>query len=320
MTEISAAIIVLILLGLAFEYRIKQPDEWTLSERNGMIRRRQGRFYPRHLTLALNATHYSVSKDVSADAKGRLGLRVHYTLTVAPDPEHVNTLIQSGGWHKDAVKNASEELTTHLQSIIRQNCENLELEEMNSAKLSAVLNAYNDTFRTAYGLQTVTLNVNSIEASDKSLTENLQERETARIQRDTEAIRQEARIRKEEVRLNAEADILAKQHILDMQKQAIGKEMESIEAELAELRVRYENDRRTLQLEAEKAELAVKAEHPELLLTDPQLARLIEAGQSLRNAKTIISLGDATENSPAMAWLEKLVSRIFTQIQNKTDK
>ena len=67
-------------------------------------------------------------------------------------------------------------------------------------------------------------------------------------------------------------------------------EIASKESALAERRLQDELTRNRLRLAFEKEELEVLKNSPELLMLTPQAARLAEASQNLKNARTIVSL------------------------------
>jgi hypothetical protein len=62
------------------------------------------------------------------------------------------------------------------------------------------------------------------------------------------------------------------------------------DVELARQRIEDELARSRLRLAFEKEELEVLRRSPELLMLTPQAAQLAEASQSLKNARTVISL------------------------------
>ena len=319
--EIAGLVVALaILLAILFEYRLRRPDEWALTEKGNAILRRSGRFYPRHFTLAFRATHHSMSQEMSADVRGFITVKIRYTLTVAPDAGNIAPLIRAGGWQKELVQNAARELLIESQTIIRSACESQALEALQSGTVREALLAQKDHFRKAYGLELVSINIPVIEPADKSIGENLREREAARIERETEQVRQETRIAKEELRLQADRRIAAENQKLELLRQQLQQEREKSENELSALRVESEAARRQILLATEKAELELAAAHPETLLTHPQLARLIEAGQSLKNAQTVVTFGELKEASPLKEWLPEMLSALLTRLDAKLRK
>jgi hypothetical protein len=309
--------ILLLFVAIIFEYRLRRPDEWALTEKGENIVRRSGRFYPRHFTLAFRANHYSMSQEMTADVRGLLSVKITYTLTVVPDGANISPLIRAGGWQKDLVQNAARELLIESQTIIRQACEALALEDLQSKGIRQALLEQKEHFRQAYGLELISVNIPLLAPVDPLIGEKLQEREAARIEQETERIRQETRIAREELRLQAEQKIAAENQKLELLRQQLQQEREKAENELAALRVESEAARRKILLATEKAELELAAAHPETLLTNPQLARLLEAGQSLKNAQTVVSFGEMKDGSPLKEWLPELLSTLLNRLDNK---
>ena len=79
--EITTGIIIgaLVLLGVIFvlfEYRIRKPDVILLYESRGQIGVRQGLIYPRHFSLPLERTTYPIRLTIEATAVGNLEVRI----------------------------------------------------------------------------------------------------------------------------------------------------------------------------------------------------------------------------------------------------
>jgi len=71
------------------------------------------------------------------------------------------------------------------------------------------------------------------------------------------------------------------------------------ESALADSRVEDELKRSRLRLKFDKEELELLKQSPELLMLTPQAARLAEASQGLKNARTVVSLspGDLSQGT-----------------------
>ena len=71
------------------------------------------------------------------------------------------------------------------------------------------------------------------------------------------------------------------------------------ESALADSRVEDELKRSRMRLEFDKQELDLLKQSPELLMLTPQAARLAEASQGLKNARTVVSLspGDLSQGT-----------------------
>ena len=77
---------------------------------------------------------------------------------------------------------------------------------------------------------------------------------------------------------------------LDVRKAELEKIRFQIQSELASQRLEDEMKSNRLRLQFEKEELALLKGSPELLMLTPQAARLAEASQTLKNARTVIAL------------------------------
>ena len=80
------------------------------------------------------------------------------------------------------------------------------------------------------------------------------------------------------------------EHTLELKKSSLKKALLEQENALAQKRLEDELTRSRLRLAFEKEELEILKNNPELLVLTPQAARLAEASQGLKNARTVISL------------------------------
>ena len=119
--DIAIGIIVLVLIVLIFaEYRIKKPGQIVLFESNGLVKYRKSRFYPKHFSLAIPNTTYTIISSVEPEAKGKIALIVKYSATVTPSLENISKLIHIGGWGKEALNDAAKELDVIIQGKIKE--------------------------------------------------------------------------------------------------------------------------------------------------------------------------------------------------------
>ena len=81
---IFVGVLVLFVLFLLFEYRVRKPDFLLLYESNGKIMMRKGLVYPRHLSLPLERTTYPIRLTIEAAAVGNLEVRIKLVGSVAP--------------------------------------------------------------------------------------------------------------------------------------------------------------------------------------------------------------------------------------------
>ena len=94
------------------------------------------------------------------------------------------------------------------------------------------------------------------------------------------------------------------------------------EAALAETRTTHELKLKSKQLEFEKEELRLLKESPELLLLTPQAARLAEASQSLKNARTVVSLspGDGAQGNELLGMFHAFVQGALDAFRERKKK
>jgi hypothetical protein len=316
--------IILLLLAVLFEYRVRQPDKLVLYESKGEIRRRSGRFYPRHFSLSIHSTVQSFAMDVLTEAKGRVGLLVRLTAAAAADPLRIDQLIRFGGWESLAVERATEELRVAIQGLMREFTSQLEVEAISSTELSQQLEEKLRSYGERLGLEVISVTIQSIDPTDPEIAETLREREAARIRERTEKVNQEARVAAAKARVEADAKIALAEHDVELKRLSLKREEEEGQAQLERMRVQEELERRKMQLEMDRAEVELVAENPQLLILTPQVARLAEASQSLRNARTVVSLSgdELPEGSSILQTLLSLLqgARSSTQATQKPEE
>lgn len=309
---VAPAIAIILVALILYEYRVRKPDRIVLYESRGLVKRRRSRFYPRHFSLSIPATVHSSVLETTAEVKGKLGALVRMDISVAATPEYLESLIRAGGWNEDAVSRAAGEFELMLQSMVRVFTEKHEIEELTTEKLSTYLKQQIGTTVEQLGLEVISINIQAIEPVDTDIADAMRKREAARIYEQTELTNQKARISSAKARIEADDEIADSEHKLEMKRLNLQGDEESKEADLAGKRTEEELARRRMQLELDKEEIEMLKKNPELLVLTPQVARLAEASQSLRNAKTVVSLspGDIGDDSPIFGLLKKLFQAV----------
>ena len=313
-----AAIIVFILLLLAFyEFRLRKPDQIVLAESKGAINERRSRFYPRHFSLALPRTIFSFLLESNAEVKGKLLVQVKLAVSVAAGSEHLMELIRVGGWKKDAVATAANELKVLLHARVKEYCEKYEIEELSSERFSEYLNKTLGKSIPSLGLAIVNLSVQAIDPLDNEISEALQQREAARIKEQTEEAHQQARLAAVKARIKTDAQVVEAEHRLALQKYDLKKIELQREAGLDHERLEKELERRRMQLEVERQEIELLKNNPELLVLSPQITRLAEASQNLKNARTVISLSpnEVNQGSQILGMVQNLLQNMLQKNQ-----
>lgn len=288
---IALIVLVVVAAAAAYELRLRKPDQLVLFESGGAIRLRTGTLYPRHFSLALPGTTHQIELKLDGIARGGVQIRTAVVVTVAPSRDRLAALVRVGGWRRDAVVKASKDFETVIQGIVKEFTERRLIEDLSSEKLAAHLAAGVGERAAQFGLELVSLTVQSVDAVDPEIAEAMRRRESARILEQTELLNQQARVAAARAKLQADEQIALSEHELALKKFDLRKEELERESVLAERRAEDELKRSRMRLAFENEELALLRSNPELLLLSPQAARLAEASQNLKNARTIISLG-----------------------------
>lgn len=273
-----------------YEYRLRKPDQWIIGEGRDNYYVRKKRIYPRHFSLALPKKSFSMLQTIEATAKGNLEIKIKLSLTVAADLEHLRELIRIGGWHPQAVSMSAKEVETLVHSLVREFTERYELEELSSEKIDHYLKQKIGISKEIAGLSVISFTVQSFEAMDAKIAEAVRQQESARILEQTEIVSQKARITAAEAKIRADEEISKLENGFQMKSFELRKATLEKEADLAQLQVDYEVKRQKTKLEIDREELQLLMSNPELLILTPQAARLAEASQSLKNARTVVAL------------------------------
>ncbi len=305
-------IVAVIVFLVFFEFRVRPPDRIVLYESKDVVRKRKSRFYPRHFSLAIPTTVHTVQPEIEAEAKGHLEVLVRLAVTVSASPDHLPELIRVAGWEKNAVIKAAAELDTLIDSLVKEFTEKYEIEELSSEKLTEHLQTQLKSSTQLLGLQLLSVYVQSVEPVDEKIAEAMRRQEADRILEQTEVQSQKARVAASKAKVDADEKIALSEHQLELKKLELKKVEEEREAELARLRLEEEMKSRKMQLEVDREEVDLIKNNPELLLLTPQAARLAEASQNLRSAKTVVSFSpnDFKDDSPITALLQSLLQRL----------
>jgi hypothetical protein len=293
--EIILGVVVSVLLagGLLvalFEYRIRQPDVIVLHESNGQIGIRRGLLYPRHFSLPLKRTTYPLQLTIEAAAVGNLIVRIKLVGSAAPSVGHIQSLIRVGGWDSEAVARAVDQVRILLEGLVKEYTERSDIHAITSPTILHHLNEHLPLIEERFGVELISLAVQSLEPTDPKIADALSQQEEARLLEQTEQLNHQARVVAAKAKYRADEEIAEMEHALELKKTELKKIQFESDAELTRQRIEDELARSRLRLAFEKEELDVLRRNPELLMLTPQAARLAEASQSLKNARTVISL------------------------------
>jgi archaeosine-15-forming tRNA-guanine transglycosylase len=278
------------LLVAVFEYRIRQPDVIVLYESNGQIGIRRGPLYPRHFSLPLKRTTCPLQLTIEAATVGNLVVRIKLIGSAAPSVEHIQSLIRVGGWDSEAVARAVDQVRILLQGLVKEYTERSDIHAISSPAILNHLNEQLCLIEERFGVELISLAVQSLEPTDPKIADALSQQEEARLLEQTEQLNHQARVVAAKAKYRADEEIAEMEHALEMKRSELKKSQFESDAELARQRIEDELARSRLRLAFEKEELDVLRRSPELLMLTPQAAQLAEASQSLKNARTVISL------------------------------
>ena len=308
---VAVVVVVGAILVALFEVRVRQPEFLVLYESKSGIRQRKGTLYPRHFSLLLPRATSPIQLTVEATAAGNLGVRVRLAGSVAPSLENLPALIRVGGWNREAVARAAEEVQVLLQGLVRENTEQAGITALSSSNLLKSLNEHAVLIRERFGVELISLAVQSLDPTNPEIAEALRQQEQARLLEQTEHLTQQARIAAAKARTQADQEIAEMEHALDLKKTGLKKTLLEQESVLAQQNLADELARNRMRLAFEIEQLNVIKDSPELLMLTPQAARLAEASQNLKNARTVISLApqDASRSSELLDLFQDLLQK-----------
>jgi hypothetical protein len=264
---ILPVILLVIIVLILWEYRIRKPDQFILFESAGEVKKRKARFYPRHFSLALPATTYALSLKVETEARGKLPIIVSLVVTIAASVGYLSALIRVGGWKKDAIAKAGKELEILFQSAISEFCEKSEIEDLSTEALNKHLSAKPGRSVADLGIDVLSLTIQSIDPVDD-----------------------EIRVAATKAKIEADEKIALAEHDLELKRYKLKEAQLVRENDITNQKMKEDLKRREMQLNFDKKEVELLSKNPELMVLSPQLTRLAEASQNLKNARTVVSL------------------------------
>lgn len=311
LSVIGIVIVAAAIILAFFEYRIRQPDFLVLHETRAGIDLRRGLIYPRHFSLALERTTCPIQLTVDATAAGNLGVRVKLVGSVAPSLEHVSSLIRVGGWNREAVLRATDEVQVLLQGLVKEYTERSGISTLSSANILNYLNEHSAAIQERFGVELISLAIQSLDPIDPEIADALRQQEQARLLEQTEHLNQQARVAAARAKSQADEEIAQMEHALDLKKAELKQLLLEKESALSKQSLADELARNRMRLAFETEELETLKNSPELLMLTPQAARLAEASQNLKNARTVISLTpqDAAHGSELLNLFQELLQK-----------
>lgn len=309
--------ILLSILLVIYEFRIRRPDQIVIGEKKGQVIRKQSRIFARHFSLPIPAINHSEQIEIETEAKGKLTLKVKVFISIAASSKHLGELVNSGGWNKDLVTFAAKELIILIEGLLKDQCEKSEIEKLRAESLTKSLETEIGKRSLQFGLQLVSLKVHSVEPMDLKITDALRQRESARILEETQKETLKAKISTAQAETQADEKIAALKHQLELKKTALKQKAFEQETILDRKHTEEEIKHRQMQLDFEHKEMDLLKNNPELLILSPQMTRLAEASQSLKNARTVVNLS-SNEVDQGSQILGMLQSFLQSMLQKST--
>jgi hypothetical protein len=308
---VLSVVIVGSVLVFLIEYRIRQPDVLVLHESKGRISIRMSPFYPRHFSLPIQRTTCPIQLTIDATAAGNLGVQVKLVGSVAPSLENIQSLIRVGGWNRDAVARATDEVQVLLQGLVKEYTERSGIQALASTDILNYLNKRSAIIKENFGVELISLAIQSLEPTDPEIADALRQQEQARLLKQTEELNQQARVAAAKAKRQADEEIAEMEHSLDLKKAELQQLLLEKESALSHQRLEDELVRERMRLAYEREEVDVLKSSPELLMLTPQAARLAEASQNLKNARTVISLSpqELAHGSELLNLLQNLIQK-----------
>jgi len=278
------------LLLVLYEFRIRQPDVVVLYDSRGQIGLRKGLLYPRHFSLPLKRTTCPLQLTVEAAAVGNLVVRVKLVGSAALSASHIQSLVRAGGWNSDAVAHAVDEAGILLQGLVKEYAERSEIHALSSSGMLKYLSERLPGIQEKFGVELISLAIQALDPTDPEIADALRQQEEARLIEKTEQLNHQARVAAAKARFKADEEIAEMEHALELKRAALKQVEFEQESALARQRIEDDLTHSRLRLAFEKEELDLLRSSPELLMLTPQAARLAEASQSLKNARTVVSI------------------------------
>ena len=150
---------------------------------------------------------------------------------------------------------------------------------MVSSDILNYLNERSTIIKEKFGVELISLAIQSMEPADPEIADALRQQEQARLLKQTEDLNQQARVAVAKAKSQADEEILEMEHSLELKKIHLKKLLLEKNSSLDHQRIEDELTRSRMRLAYEKEELEVLKSSPELLMLTPQVARLAEASQ-----------------------------------------
>jgi hypothetical protein len=100
--------------------------------------------------------------------------------SVAPSLEHLPSLIRVGGWNQDAVARSTDEVQVLLQELVKEYAERSAINELSTTRLLIYLNERLASIDEKYGVELISLAIQSLDPTDPEIVDAFRQQEQAR--------------------------------------------------------------------------------------------------------------------------------------------
>lgn len=308
---ITAIILAIITVIIAIEIRVRKPFEILIVEKKGKILASRTFFYIKSRTLPLKLSEFAFEFNLQAYARNKIPIRAHFAGALEVDEKNIENLIKAGGWNKNAIVAAAEKLLNVAKSNALCQIENTPVNNLRSDILASYLR--DKVYTEFFGLKWVYVACLDYEIEDEKINEILRKEEISTLSEKSEEAVEKSKLSIEKIKHQIEQEIIKIKEDALVKKQELKKLETSLDQELKKAQAEFEARVQKLKLEIEKEELQLLKQNPELLLLSPQAARLLEASQSLKNARTVVNLsqGEIAKGVDVSGALNELIYSIL---------
>ena len=202
-----------------------------------------------------------------------------------------------------------------LQGLVKEYTEECEIHALSPTALVKNLKASSLRIQEKFGVELISLAVQSLEPTDPEISEALRQQEQARLLEQTERLSHQARAAAALSKFQADEEISRMEHELALKSAELKRTLLEQESALTHQSLEDELKRNRMRLAFEKEELELLKNSPELLMLTPQAARLAEASQNLKNARTIVSFTpqELAQGSELLSVFQNLMQRALEE-------
>jgi len=145
-------------------------------------------------------------------------MRVKLVGSAAPSLEHIQSLIRVGGWDSEAVARAVDQVGLLLQGLVKEYTEQSEIHAITTAAILQHLNEHSRLIEERFGIELISLTVQSLGPTDPKIADALSQQEEARLLEQTEQLNYQARVVAARAKYRADEEIAEMEHVLELKR------------------------------------------------------------------------------------------------------